>query len=88
MSRYLGAVFSLKLGTAPLAKNVDREQIVTGRLCPFCAVRGLTFIEDEAHICFDCSAYEDLRFTWARALRLVKPNFRVPAEGESRIAWA
>ena len=25
---HLGALFSLKLGTAPLAKNVDREQIV------------------------------------------------------------
>ena len=77
---HLGALFSLKLGTAPLAKNADREQLVTGRLCPFCAVRGLAFIEDEAHICFDCSAYEDLRFTWARALRLVKPSFRVLAE--------
>ena len=83
---HLGALFSLRFGTAPLARNVDHDMLITSRLCQYCAVRGRAFIEDEAHLCLDCPAYEDLRMDWARVVSVLKPRFRPLAADESVVA--
>ncbi len=59
--KHLGALSSLRFGTAPLIKNVAHNLPVSGRLCPFCVKDGRSVVEDEAHLCFDCPLYRSER---------------------------
>jgi hypothetical protein len=54
------ALFRLQL--APVNRNFQYDAPVYDRLCSFCLQStNERFIEDEYHVCFDCSLYERLR---------------------------
>ena len=63
---HLGALTSLRFGTAPLARNVEHDIPIGRRLCAHCiglGRGGRAAVEDEAHVCFDCPLYCDIRAT-------------------------
>ena len=84
---HLGALSSLRFGTAPLARNVEHDLPIGSRLCRFCTRKGQAFVEDEAHLLLDCPHFEDLRVKLMDLLRLSKPPpLRVRAGSEAAVA--
>ena len=71
----------LRLGILPIAIETGRYKSVPidNRKCKLC---NLNLVEDEKHILFTCTLYNDIRLDWKNKLTWYMPDFETLSEKE------
>ena len=69
----------LRLGILPLENETGRYKSVPidNRKCKLC---NLNLVEDEKHILFTCTLYNDIRLDWKNKLTWYMPDFKTLSE--------